>query len=100
MPEYLFTYFGGDKPAGASADDEMKKWSAWYAELGPDVADPGKPVGSTTRVGSGQSSGEPVSGYSIIRADSEDQARRYAESCPIVANGGTVEFAQTFEVQS
>jgi hypothetical protein len=81
----------------------MAAWSRWYEELGAAVVDPGNPVGRTKTVdadglvsdGGGEN---PVSGYTIIEADSIDEAVARAKGCPILAGGGTVEVCETFAV--
>jgi hypothetical protein len=46
-----------------------------------------------TAGGGGQN---PVSGYSVIKADSLDAAVKLAKDCPVLLGGGTIEVAETF----
>jgi hypothetical protein len=40
----------------------------------------------------------PVSGYTVISADSLDEAVQRVRGCPILSGGGTVEVCETFTV--
>jgi hypothetical protein len=37
----------------------------------------------------------PVSGYSLIKADDLDSAVKLARGCPVLADGGSIEVAET-----
>jgi hypothetical protein len=104
MATYLLAYHGGGMP---ETEEEQQRvlaaWTTWYDELGPAVMDPGNPVGQTRTLDSdggvaGGGGANPVSGYTIIAADSLDEAVRRARACPILAGGGTVEVCETFSV--
>ena len=104
MSKNLLLYGGGRMPEGEAAQAQvMKAWEAWFTELGSAVADPGNPFtpGAAKRiapdgaVGATQSTG---SGYSILEADSLDQAAKYAETCPVLLGGAQVMVFETFEV--
>lgn len=38
----------------------------------------------------------PVTGYSIIKADTMDAAVQMAKGCPLLESGGSIEVAETF----
>jgi hypothetical protein len=104
MPEFVFAYHGGGKPAtpeeGAKA---MAAWTDWFAKLGPAVVDGGKPVGQSHTVsakGVAHNGGaNPISGYSIVKAKNLDAAVEMAKGCPMVADGsGTVEVAEAMQM--
>lgn len=104
MPEFVFAYHGGGKPAtpeeGAKA---MAAWNAWFSKLGPAVVDGGKPVGKSYTVSAngvaGDGGANPISGYSIVKAKDLDAALEMARGCPMVANGsGSVEVAEAMEM--
>ena len=102
MPNFIFAYHGGKRPEtpeeGAS---EMQKWNNWFAALGESVVDGGNPVGLSKTVsdqGIAHDGGtNPLSGYSIIRADTIDAATQLAKGCPILGSG-TVEVAEIMEM--
>ena len=104
MAKYLFVYHGGKKP---DSDDEYKQvmddWGAWFAGMGAAVVDGGNPVGTSTTVKAdgiavGNGGPNPASGYSLIEADSDDDAIAKAKGCPILKSGGSVELAEAFDM--
>jgi hypothetical protein len=104
MPEFVFAYHGGGKPATPEEGQKaMAAWMAWFEKLGPSVVDGGKPVGQShtvTAKGVTHDGGaNPISGYSIVKAPSLDAAIQMAKGCPMVVNGtGSVEVAEAMEM--
>lgn len=105
MSKFILGYHGG---AGMETTEEemaavMAAWGAWFAELGDAVVDGGAPTAQVKTVGSGGSVADggganPLSGYSIITADSLDAAVAMAQGCPNLAAGGSVEVAELIEM--
>jgi hypothetical protein len=104
MANYLLLYHGGGRPE--SADEQarvMAAWGTWMGKLGSDLVDGGNPTSESRSVdASGNVSaggGDPVTGYSIIKADSLDQAIECARDCPIFLGPRTarVEICETFQ---
>jgi hypothetical protein len=103
VANYLLAYHGG----GGMAQDEasrnkiMAQWGKWFADLGATLVDGGNPVMRAKTIsskgavsdGGGQN---PVSGYSVIKADSLDAAVKLAQGCPVLTGGGSIEVAETF----
>jgi len=62
----------------------------------------GAPTGASmtvTSTGNADGGGvNPISGYGLINADNIEAACAIAAGCPIIANGGSVEVAETFEI--
>jgi len=104
MSQYLFVYHGGRMPETEEEGAQMMKaWEDWLGGMGDDVVDGGNPVGQSSTVfpdGSVQNNGgtNPASGYSIIKATSDEDAATKAKTCPILAAGGTVELAAIIEM--
>lgn len=105
MAKYLLLYSGGRMPETEEEQAAvMDAWTAWYTDLGPAVADPGNPFGPVAKsvAPDGRVSDGPVgtmaSGYTVITADSIDDATGKARSCPVLAGGGSVSVFETFEV--
>ena len=103
MPDYVLLYRGGRTP---ESDEEramvMKAWDGWMHELGPKLKDGGNPftpgVASTISAdGTVQQGAGDAGGYSIVAADSLDEATRLAKSSPALQGGGSVEVYETFE---
>jgi hypothetical protein len=103
MANYLLAYHGG----GGMAQDEaarnklMAQWGKWFQDLGSALVDGGNPVMKaktiTSKGGVSDGGGQnPVSGYSVIKADNLDAAVTLAKGCPVLAGGGSIEVAETF----
>jgi hypothetical protein len=102
MPNYLLAYHGG----GGMAQDEaarnklMADWGKWFQQLGGALVDGGNPttvaktISSKGAVSNGGGA-NPVSGYSVIKADNIDSAVKLASGCPVLAGGGSIEVAET-----
>mgnify|MGYP006286557543 CR=1 FL=1 len=76
----------------------MDAWMGWFGSLGDKVVDGGNPCTVSRAIGSDGSVMEPTmapSGYSVIRADSLDEAVAAAKSCPVLASGGQVLVSET-----
>lgn len=105
MAKYVFVYHGG---GGAPESEEegaavMQAWNEWFGSLGDAVVDIGNPTGASATVGSDGSSSQgggtnPVTGYSIISADSLDDALVLAKSSPQLASGGSIEVAEALDI--
>lgn len=104
MAKYLFVYHGGSMPETEEEGAQvMAAWNAWFQELGSAVVDGGAPVGMSSTVQSDGSvtndgGSNPTSGYSIVSADSIDDACSKASGCPIRNRGGSIEVAEIIEM--
>jgi hypothetical protein len=94
MTKYLLVYYGGKMETDPKlVEKSMAAWMKWFGDLGQAVVDAGAPTqpGESVSSGSVKSVGaKPVSGYSILQADSLDAATALAKGCPVVAEGGQV----------
>ena len=103
MAKYLLLYSGGTMPETEAEQGEvMKAWEGWFTELGPAVADAGNPfTQAAKKVTSGPATTDTpatASGYSVIEADSLDQAAKLAGGCPVLLGGADITVFETFEV--
>jgi hypothetical protein len=104
MPKYVLAYHGGKMAEGEAAQAAaMAAWGAWFGALGDAVVDGGAPTGAAKTIvanGSETAGGgaNPITGYSLINATDLDAAVSLAKGCPILANGGSVEVAETIEM--
>jgi hypothetical protein len=102
MANYLLAYHGGGMAATeAERKKSMDAWGAWFGRLGAAVVDAGNPTAKARTIGKGGAVSDgggsnPVTGYSVIKADSLDAAIQLAKSCPIIQDGGSVELCETF----
>jgi hypothetical protein len=98
MANFVLLYSGG----GGMAEDEagrakiMEAWGAWFGSLGAGMVDGGSPFAEHPRkIGAGGHVGDPSghrhTGYSIIKADSLDEAVKAAKGCPVLQGGGEIE---------
>ncbi len=103
MAQFLFIYHGGGQPDSPEAEEEaMNAWGRWFESVGQRVIDGGKPVGMSTTVNSDGSvddhgGSNPTTGYGVFEAADLAEAIDMAKGCPILADGGSVEVAETFD---
>ena len=95
MAKFLYLYSGGQMADTAEAQEEqMQAWTVWFGSLGDSVVDMGNPFGAGTTVtngGSRDGATSKLGGYSIINAESLDEAATNAKGCPVLQSGGSVE---------
>jgi hypothetical protein len=102
MANFLLTYHGeGGMPTDAAETEKvMAAWGAWFGQLGDKVVDPGNPTSHTKAIspdGSVMDATSAPTGYSVIKADSLDQAVELSKGCPVLASGQVVLVSETFE---
>jgi hypothetical protein len=105
VADYVLLYGGGSMPETKEEQDAvMAAWNSWFGELGDTLKDGGNPftpaaksIGPDGSVSDG-SGGGTASGYSIIKADSLDEAAEKAKSCPVLQGGAHITVYETFEV--
>jgi len=104
MPSYIIAYHGEiQKPAtpeqGAA---HMQQWKDWITNLGDAVINPGSPIGTSKLVNTAgitdDTLPDPMSGFSVVKADTLDAALEMAKSCPYVDAGGTLRVAELIEM--
>ena len=87
MKKFLVLYYGYEEPT----PEVMDAWRHWFARVGDRFVDSGNPLGAcleVTKTGSRELSPDEgaATGYSIISAESRDEAERLLEGCPIVSS--------------
>ena len=102
MSKYLFAYHGGKPPETQEAmADMMDAWKSWLDSLEEKLIDPGNPAGPSKILNGDliddNGGSNPVSGYTLIRADDMDSALEIAKSCPH-RHHGTIEVAELMEL--
>jgi hypothetical protein len=103
MSEYIITYIGGRRPATEEEGmQHMAKYRAWLAGLGDSAVSPANPLGKTHTVNSDGSVEEgsktSMSGYTIIEADSIEDAIAVAKECPFLEVEGTLEVSERMQM--
>jgi hypothetical protein len=77
----------------------MQQWTDWFGVLGDRLVDGGNPVSKAKSIATGGSVSDTANaptGYSIIKADSLDQAVELAKGCPVLQGGASIDVAETF----
>ena len=95
MAKFVYVYTGGQMADTPEAQEQaMQAWGAWFGTLGDKITDMGNPFGASATVKSGGSSeggASRLTGYSVVEAESLDEAAVKADGCPILQSGGNVE---------
>ncbi|HEY8929665.1 MAG TPA: YciI family protein [Mucilaginibacter sp.] len=106
MKDFLFVYWNDYKNQPKGSPEELQavtqKWIDWIGSIAAQnkLVDRGNRLGSDGRVvkpGNVVTDGpytelkEFIGGYSLIKAESYDEAVEIAKGCPIFAFGGSVE---------
>ena len=94
MTNYLFVYYDGKQPASADEGKEvMGDWDNWFKSLGKSLVDGGSPTSPgrlVTPTGVKKIGANPVTGYTVVKADNLDAAAAIAKSGPHLASGGQI----------
>ena len=105
MPKYVIVYHGAPKLESKEAGQaHMAAWRAWMQGLGEAVIDPGLPVGPSKTIhadGSVTDDGgaNPISGITVLQADTIEAAIAMARPCPHVTGGGSIEIAEALNME-
>jgi hypothetical protein len=101
MPTYLVTYHGGPGlPSDPEAIQQMEAaFKAWVTAVGSAIHDPGAPLGAAKTVrGETVSEGQnevAIGGYTLLNADSLDEAVGFVRSHPFLTRGGSLQVNET-----
>ena len=108
MAKFMFVYRNkidamANQPSPEEMQQAMAAWGAWFESLGSAMVDGGDgllPVGKHIANDGAITDGpfieakELVGGFSIVQADTIDEAVKLASGCPMFASGGSVEVRQ------
>ena len=99
MAKFVYLYTGGQMAETPEAQQAaMQAWGEWFGTLGDVVLDMGNAfTASATLSDGGASAGgtSRIGGYSVISAESLDDATSLAKGCPVLVDGGSVEVYET-----
>ena len=96
MANFVLVYTGGSAGAtDAEREKTMQAWGAWFGKLGDKMVDAGNPFSAHAKNLSNGSIhdgavGTPATGYSILKADSLNDAADLAQGCPVLQSGGKI----------
>jgi hypothetical protein len=105
MPQYIFVYLGGEYPSSPEEGQKhFSKYQQWLSSLGDAVVSPAIPFKDTHTVQpngtTAPGSTTAMSGLSIIKMASMDEALKVAETCPFLEINGTLEISEMIEMSS
>jgi hypothetical protein len=97
MAKFLYLYHGGGAPSSPQeGQDVMQAWMAYFVRLGEKIVDGGAPLAPSRAVAGAPSSG--CTGYSVIEAESLDEAERLTQGHPHLMSGGSIEICEALPI--
>ncbi|MEM7215869.1 MAG: YciI family protein [Pseudomonadota bacterium] len=102
MAKFFYAYHGGKRPETPEAGMEMmSRWNSWLDSLGAAAVDRGNPVGMSKTVSASgvvdNGGSNPLSGFSIVEADSIETAVELSKGCPHLDHG-SIEIAEIMDM--
>ncbi len=104
MTNYVLIYTGSGMPETEEESQAvMAAWGAWYGKLGDAIVDGGNPFSASKSltadvVSDGAVSSPPATGYTVISAESLDDAVEKSKDHPHLKYGGQVSVYETFQM--
>lgn len=103
MPQYIFVYLGGEYPTDPQEGQQhFEKYQRWLHSLGDAVLSPAIPFKDTHTVQADGSASpgsiSAMSGMSILRLPSMNDAIAAAKSCPFLEINGALEISEMIEM--
>ena len=103
MADFVLLYSGGKMPETEEEQGQvMKAWDAWFKEVGDAVKDAGNPFTPAAKTigadGAVSDASPQLSGYTIVKAGSLDEATTIAKGSPVLQGGASITIYETFEV--
>lgn len=106
MPKYLFVYrdrTDAEEPTPEQLQQFLPMWETWFQQFDKEILDGGDgllPTGKVLQADGVVTDGpyveakEMLGGYSVIEANSYEDALVVAKACPISQVGGTIEIRE------
>ena len=87
MKKFVIFHYGFETPT----PEIMEAWGKWFASIKGNIADPGSPLGPGREISHSGTKELPLgmeslTGYTVINADSIDEAEKIAKSCPMITS--------------
>ncbi len=103
MANYLLLFHGGSGMAATPEEGQkvMAAWTAWFGQLGDHLVDGGNPITQAKVIdpsGDVRAPDHQPTGYTILKADSLDEAVTLSKGCPVLAGGARVTVCETMAV--
>ena len=104
MTNFVLVYTGGTMPESEEKVAQvMAAWGAWYGGMGEAIVDSGNPFSASKSITAegvtdGPVSSPPATGYTVISAESLDEAVAKVGNHPHIQHGGQVSVYETFQM--
>jgi len=103
MPQFIFVYLGGELPdSPEEGQKHFQRYQQWLDSLGNAVISPAIPFRDTHVIQPdgtvSPGSASAMSGLSIMRMDTLEEAMAAARSCPFLEINGTLEVSEMIEM--
>lgn len=103
MAKFVISYLGGEHPTTPEEGQKhFQKYKEWMTSLGPAIVSPANPFKNTHVInpdGSvSQGSQSQMSGYTIIQAETIEEALALCKDCPFLEIKGTLEVSELAEM--
>ena len=87
MKKFVIIHYGYETPTQEIQD----AWRKWFASIGGKIVDPGSPLGAGREISRSGTKDLPagkesLSGYTVINAESIDEAEKIAKDCPMITS--------------
>ena len=87
MKKFVIFHYGFEMPT----PEIMDSWNKWFASIGDKIVDPGSPLGPGREISHSGTKELPlglesITGYTVINADSLDEAEVIAKGCPMITS--------------
>ena len=105
MAQYIFIYLGGEHPSNPEEGKKhFEKYQKWLLSLGESVVSPAIPFKDTYTVHKDgrtqQGTTTLMSGMSILKFETLQDALAAAKACPFLEIGGTLEVSEMIEMSN
>jgi hypothetical protein len=88
MKNYVFEYYNNGYNEGFSPEEFKAAWGKWFGGLGDKLVDAGNPFNAggkaVEKSGVSDIENHPSTGYTIVKANSMDEAVDMAKNCPVL----------------
>lgn len=104
MPQYMMIYQGEATDMADMSEEQaaevLSKWQSWMGKVGGALADVGSPFGPGQSIVDDGSTGSAarLTGYSIVEADSLEDAAELADGHPYLSEGRGNYSVELFEL--
>lgn len=87
MKKFVIFHYGFEMPT----PEIMDAWSKWFESIGEKIVDPGSPLGNGREISRSGTKELPMgldslTGYTVINAESMEEAEKIAKSCPMITS--------------